>query len=121
MPYEIKEKILRLTYKTQSNDLLAEIVEFNQAKEYLQELTLIIDNCNNADGFIETSDNIHDRLWCGLYFIRNACYKDILIKRWKYKYTLESTELAHENEMKVFELLDWKKSFTLYFWMCIYH
>jgi hypothetical protein len=121
LPYELKEKILSFTYKQQPKNLMAEIREFNQAKEYLQELTLIIDQCNSSYGMIETSDNIYDTLWCGLYFIINACHKDILIKTWKYKNDIKSTELAHANGNKTFRLLDWKKSFALSFWMGIYH
>jgi len=125
MPYEIKEKILWFTYKTQPKNLMAEIREFTQAKEYLQEFTIIIDNCNHNDSdndeFIETTDNIYDNLWGGLYFIKNTFYKNMLIKDWKYKEIFTHTETAHKNEHKMFRLLNWEQSFSVYFWMCIYH
>ena len=121
MPYEIKEKILSFTYKPQPKNLMAEMREFYQAKEYLQELTIIIDHCNGTDGFMETTDNIHESLWSGLFFIKNVFYKEALIKDWKYKDILANTERAHEDGLKVFQLLDWEKSFSVYFWMCIYH
>ena len=121
MPYEIREKILSFTYKTQSKELLAEIREFCQSKQHLEDLTIIIDSCNDTDGFIETTDNIHDSLWAGLYFIKNVFYKKALIKNWKYKEIFISTEEVHKNGKKNFNLLSWECSFSVFFWMCIYH
>jgi hypothetical protein len=121
MPYEIREKILSFTYKPQSKELLAEIREYHRAKENLDELTIIIETCNSTDGITETSDNIHERLWGGLYFITNVFYKKALIKNWKYKDTFIYTEEVHKNGEKNFKLMSWEHSFSVYFWMCIYH
>ena len=121
MPYELREKILCFTYKTQSKELLAEIREFYQSKKHLEDLTIIIDFSNDTAGFIETTDNIHDSLWSGLYFIKNVFYKKALIQNWKYKDIFISTEEEHKNGEKTFNLLSWEHSFSVYFWMCIYH
>ena len=121
MPEEVREKIIRFTYKPQANELLTEIREFYQAKEYLQELTIIIDSCNHTDGFIETADNIYNNLWRGLNIIRNSSFRKKLLHNWKYAEDIKHTERWHENGDKLCNLLNWEQSFTVVFWMCIYH
>jgi len=121
LPFEIKERIQRFTYKTQKEDLLKDIREMGGAKYYLQELTLLVDTTNSTDGFHETTDNIYERLAPGLNFLRENCHKEWLIKNWKYKSDFQVTEKEHLNGGKAFQLLNWENSFAVYFWMCIYH
>jgi hypothetical protein len=121
MPEEVREKIIRFTYKPQAEELLTEIRDFYQAKEYLQELTIIIDRCNHIDGFIETSHNIHESLCCGLNIIRNSFFRKLLLQNWKYNTCFNCAIITHEYGKKVHNNLTWEQSFALYFWMCIYH
>jgi hypothetical protein len=118
VPYEIREKIQRFTYKSQSKPLLTEIQDFHKAKLYLQELTRLIDL---PYGLQETTEGIHERLWTGLNYVREKTYKEALIKNWKYKSELHCAEQQHVNGEKAFRLLDWNASFAVYFWMCIHH
>lgn len=124
MPYEIKEKIMgyHILLKTQPQLLLTEIKEFGKMKEfsqYISNFEIFVDRCNFSDDFIETTDNIYEYLWPGLDTIKNSQYKHL--NHWKYAGELKRTEIAHANEEKCFDLLNWEKSFALYFWMCIYH
>jgi len=121
MPFEIREKIQRFTYKTQHPGLLKEIVDFGLEKQYLQYFTMLVDTTNHANGIIETTDIIHERLWTGLNLIRHLYYKNLLLKTWKYKTQFKSADLDHENGEKNFRLLDWETSYAVNFWMCIYH
>lgn len=124
MPYEIKEKIMGylILLKTQPQLLLTEIKEFGKMKEfsqYIANFEVFVDRCNFSNNFIETTDNIYEYLWPGLDTIKNSQYKHL--NHWKYAGELKLTEIAHSNGEKCFDLLDWEKSFVLYFWMCIYH
>lgn len=121
LPFEIKERIQRFTYKRQNEPLLKDIREVGGAKYYLQELTSLVDTTNSTDGFIETTDNIYERLGPGLNFLRENRHKERLIKNWKYKSDFQAAEKEHLNGEKCFRLLNWENSFALYFWMCIYH
>lgn len=124
MPYEIKEKIMgyHILLKTQPQLLLTEIKEFGKMKEfsqYIANFEVFVDRCNFSNEFIETTDNIYEYLWPGLDTIKNSQYKQL--NNWKYAGELKLTEIAHSNGEKCFDLLNWEKSFALYFWMCIYH
>ena len=121
MPFEIREKIQRFTYKTQSRELLAEILDFVSAKAYVQEFTHIVDISNSSLNFNETIESIHDHLWSGLDFIRRKPYKTRLIQTWKYKDEFKGAESAHVNGKKHYKLLELEMSFAVYFWMCVYH
>jgi hypothetical protein len=121
LPFELKELIQRFTYKTQNKHLLKEIREIGGAKYYLQELTALIDTARSIDGFPETTDDIYARLGPGLIFLRENTNKNLLIKNWKYKMDFQVAEKQHLNGEKGFRLLNWEKSFAVYFWMCIYH
>ena len=121
LPDELKEIILRFTYKTQNKQLLAEIQTVAEAKYYLQEFTRMIDTANSSFGFAENSETIFDRLWPGLNFLRENPNTNQLIKKWKYKSSFYSANRDHVNCQQSFRHLIWESSFALHFWMCIYH
>jgi len=131
LPFEIREKIQRFTYKVQSKSLLEEIRERGEVIEYLQKFTILMDTANSAHGFSETTEGIHERLWTGLDLIRNKCnkyrcnkcnkYKCKFINKWKYYSELQSAEETHKNGEKYYERIPWEQSFSVYFWMCFYH
>ena len=121
LPVELQELIQRFTYKTQNTPLLNDIREWGGAKYYLQELTALIGTAHSTDGFAETTDGIHERIGPGLLTLSEYSNKEQLIKNWKYKTALLSTEGQHLNGEKIFQLLNWETSFAVYFWMCIYH
>jgi len=121
LPVELQKLIQRFTYKTQNEALLKEIREVGGAKYYLQEFTVLVDTANSTDGFIETTDGIYARLDPCLNFLREKDIKERLIKNWKYKEEFQVTERKHLNGEKTFQLLNWRNSFAVCFWMCIYH
>lgn len=121
LPFEIKEKIQRFTYKTQNQALLQAITDITAAKKLLCKLTRRIDLSFSNDELMQTTENIHQQLWSGLNCIINNPNKNLLIHNWKYKTEFNHTISQHANGNKQFKLLNWEASFTLYFWMCIYH
>jgi hypothetical protein len=120
-PFEIIEKIRRFTYKTQNKLLLIEIKNFAKIKQYLHDFTILIDTAHSINGFIETTENIHERLWSGLNYIRNSPLKEYILKNWKYKLAFKCSECDHTNENINFIRLNWETSFAVSFWMYIYH
>jgi len=120
MPNEIKEKILSFTYKTQPKELLAELMEYGEMKSFLADFAVLVDRSNHSEGFNETTDNIYGLLWPGLNIIRTSRFNKKLLK-WRYAKEFRLAQEEHSNGAKCFRLLNWKISFAVYFWMCIYH
>ena len=121
LPMELQEIIQRFTYKTQNAQLLMEIKKFQVAKQNLCGLTELIDTANTSDGFQETSESIHQRLFPGLDALRTDPNRKALLKTWKYKHSFQGADDYHRHEEKQFTLMPWEQSYAVSFWMGIYH
>jgi hypothetical protein len=87
----------------------------------MDSLTALIDNYNYNNHEIITHDSIYETLWQPLNQLLHDPNKEALIEGWKYKTELISVENCHSNGHFEFTQLSWEKSFTLSFWMSIYH
>ena len=119
MPYDIKEKILSFTYKTQPKGLLAEIKEYVEMKLFLNDFAVLVGRCHHHGGVKETTDDIYEFLRPGLAIIQLLPKK--LVKQWRYSSELYHAEESHSNGLKYYTTLNWEASFAVYFWMCVYH
>ena len=64
---------------------------------------------------------IHSILGADLAELRNYSETPELIKNWQYKENYEYTVAAHENEEKVFKLMEWDHSFAVTMLFAEYH
>jgi hypothetical protein len=87
----------------------------------METLTTLIDNYNYNHHAIITPESIHSTLWEPLNNLRIDSNRESLLENWKYKTEFTAVENSHVNGNKEFALHNWEISFTLAFWMCIYH
>ena len=121
LPVELREKICRFTYKPQSKALLQEIKEWGDDREFLENFTARVQKCNSFYGFHETTDGVHAELGEGLQKLRLHPRQKLLLKNWVYRTEFQLSVKEHTNGEKSFDLLSEESSFSLHFWMCIYH
>lgn len=88
-------------------------------EDYLATLTDIIDNINDEPHI--TPEFLHTKMWHYLNQLRNDPQRETLIEDWKYKSDFQSTEEYHQYEQKTCPQLKWEQSYTMFFYLCIYH
>lgn len=121
LPVELQEKIRRFTYQSLPEALLQEIKEWGRDREFLENFTLRVQKCNSFYGFHETTDGVHAELGEDLQKLRLHPRQKLLLKNWVYRTEFQYSVKEHTNGGKSFELLSGESSFSLNFWMCIYH
>ena len=91
----------------------------NMEMDYLEHLTAIIDNINDEPHI--TPEYVHEQLWQGINQLRHDPEREARLADWKYSTDFCIAEEQHIDEKKACASVNWEQSFTMFFYLCIYH
>jgi hypothetical protein len=86
---------------------------------YFDRLTTTMDNINDEPHI--TPEYLYNALWADIDQLRNDQNREVLLANWKYRDDFLGAEEQHQNGQKTCPLLTWAQSFTMFFYLCIYH
>jgi hypothetical protein len=98
---------------------MRDVYQIHEEQYYFDRLTTTIDNINDEQHI--TPEYLYNALWADIDQLRHDQNREALLENWKYKTEFYIAEENHKNEQKTCPSVTWAQSFTMFFYLCIYH